>query len=227
MKKAWLILHEDTQKSIQQQEAELTAHCEEKVIQIVGRSTYGKSIFTAMEELASIAKTAAQHKCDYVAAADVNCVTDDYGVLVRVFLPFIKEGLTLYTADQGEILTDFFQKWPLIPYRFRNPDDFSIDGMLKEGEVPDYPQRRILDCCTFQIRRQGKIEEISFTDLCKGEQALILDELSPECLRLLCEELAWTLRYIGDEFSIFRNGQGGIFAMVSQDRIKIRERYHE
>lgn len=224
MKRAWLILDTDNPKSIQQQEAELVACCKEKEIQIAGKSTFGTSIFTAMSEIVSIAKIAVQNQCDYVAAADESCLSDDYGVLVRVFLPFEKEGLTPYTADQGEILSEFFKQWPLIRYRYRDPDEFSIDTILTDGDNPDYPQVRTLDCSMFQIRRQGKVEELAFTDLCEGEQARILDELPSDCLKALCKELAWHLRYIGDEFGIFRNDQGAIFAMVSPDRGKIGEK---
>ena len=225
MKRAWLILDAVCPKSIRQQEAELIACCKEKDIEIVGKSTYGMRLCAEVSEIISIAQMAVNNQCDYVAAAGGSCIADDYGVLVRTFLPFEKDGLTLYTADKGEILSEFFKEWPLIRYRYRDPDEFSIDNMLEDGDNPEYPQVRTLDCSMFQIRRQGKVAEFAFTDLCEMEQKRILDTLPVDCLRALCDELAWTLRYIGDQFSIFRSGQGGIFAMDIVDRNEIKERY--
>lgn len=225
MKRAWLILDAVCPKSIQQQEAELIACCKEKDIEIVGKSTYGMRLCAEVSEIISIAQMAVNNQCDYVAAAGGSCIADDYGVLVRTFLPFEKDGLTLYTADKGEILSEFFKEWPLIRYRYRDPDEFSIDNMLEDGDNPEYPQVRTLDCSMFQIRRQGKVAEFAFTDLCEMEQKRILDTLPVDCLRALCDELAWTLRYIGDQFSIFRSGQGGIFVMDIVDRNEIKERY--
>ena len=225
MKRAWLILDAVCPKSIQQQEAELIACCKEKDIEIVGKSTYGTRFCAEVSEIISIAQMAVNNQCDYVAAADESCITDDYGVLARTFLPFEKDGLTLYIADKGEILSEFFKEWPLIRYRYRDPDEFSIDNMLEEGNNPEYPRVRTLDCSMFQIRRQGNVAEFAFTDLCEMEQKRILDTLPVDCLRALCEELAWTLRYIGDQFDIFRSGQGGIFAMDIVDRNEIKERY--
>lgn len=225
MKRAWLILDTMCPKSIQQQEAELIACCKERDIQIIGKSTFGIRFCAEVSEIMSIARLAVQNQCDYVAAADESCITDDYGVLVRSFLPFEKDGLTLYTADKGEILSEFFKQWPLIRYRYRDPDEFSIDNILADGQNHEYPQVRTLDCSIFQIRRRGKVEEMAFTDLCEMEQNKILDTLPLDCMRALCKELAWTLRYMGDEFSIFRNGQGGIFAMDIPDLAQIKERY--
>lgn len=225
MKRAWLILDAMNPKSIQQQEAELIDCCNANDIQIIGKSTYGVRFCAEVSEIMSIARLAVQNQCDYVAAADESCITDDYGILVRSFLPFEKDGLTLYTADKGEILSEFFKQWPLIRYRYRDPDEFSIDSLLVDGMNPDYPQMRTLDCSMFRIRRQGQVKELAFTDLCEMEQNRILDLLPIDCMRALCKELAWTLRYMGDEFSIFRNGQGGIFAMEIPDRIHIKERY--
>lgn len=114
MKRAWLILDTMCPKSIQQQEAELIACCKERDIQIIGKSTYGIRFCAEVSEIMSIARLAVQNQCDYVAAADESCITDDYGVLVRSFLPFEKDGLTLYTADKGEILSEFFKQWPFL-----------------------------------------------------------------------------------------------------------------
>lgn len=227
MKRAWLILDAMSPKSIQQQEVELVACCEEKDIQIIGKSTYGMRFRAEVNEIISIARMAVKNHCDYVAAADESCITDDYSILVRVFLPFEKDGLTLYTADKGEILSEFFKQWPLIRYRYRDPDEFSIDSTLTNDDNPDYPQVRTLDCSMFQLRRQGKVEELAFTDLCEMEQNRILGSLPIDCMRALCKELAWTLRYMGDEFDIIRNGQGGIFAMNMPNPGHIRERYNK
>lgn len=57
----------------------------------------------------------------------------------------------------------------------------------------------------FRVKRDGKYENICFTDMTEDEQRKILDDdllLSEEDLRNLCLRLAQVVRNLGDMFDI-------------------------
>lgn len=54
----------------------------------------------------------------------------------------------------------------------------------------------------FRVKRDGKYENICFTDMTEGEQKATLDILSLEATQNLCLRLAQTIRNLGDMFDI-------------------------
>ena len=61
---------------------------------------------------------------------------------------------------------------------------------------------RNLDGAYFRIKRNGKFENICFSDLTDGEMDEILEARDVVWCRSLCKLLAHTLKDIGDEFDI-------------------------
>lgn len=62
--------------------------------------------------------------------------------------------------------------------------------------------QRNLDGAYFRIKRNGKFENICFSDLTDEEMDEILDTKNVEWCRSMCKLLAHTLQDIGEEFGI-------------------------
>lgn len=56
----------------------------------------------------------------------------------------------------------------------------------------------------FRVERDGKWQNICFSDMTKDEREEVLGEKSDEFLRNLCHRLADVIKEIGDEFDIVR-----------------------
>lgn len=61
---------------------------------------------------------------------------------------------------------------------------------------------RNLDGCYFRVFRDGKFQNICFSDLTEDEMHEKLDGRSAEWLESLCVHLGQCLREIGDQFDI-------------------------
>ena len=63
--------------------------------------------------------------------------------------------------------------------------------------------KRNLDGCYFRVCRDGKWENVCFSDLTANERVEVLQSKSPEWLRSLCYHLADTIQQIGNAFDIY------------------------
>lgn len=54
----------------------------------------------------------------------------------------------------------------------------------------------------FRVERNGKFEDVCFTDMTEMEQKRVIDDFSPEALRNMCMVLAGVVRNLGDMFDI-------------------------
>lgn len=54
----------------------------------------------------------------------------------------------------------------------------------------------------FRAERNGKFEDVCFTDMTELEQRRVTDDFSPESLRNMCIVLAGVVRNLGDMFDI-------------------------
>lgn len=54
----------------------------------------------------------------------------------------------------------------------------------------------------FRVKRDGKYENICFTDMTEEEQKRAIYDFSPESLRNMCIVLAGVVRNLGDMFDI-------------------------
>lgn len=61
---------------------------------------------------------------------------------------------------------------------------------------------RELDGCYFRIQRDGKWQNICFSDLTEIERDFVMKDRDERWLKSLCGHLADCLRGIGDEFDI-------------------------
>lgn len=71
-----------------------------------------------------------------------------------------------------------------------------------DSAAKEYPIIRNLDGCYFRVERDGKHENICFSDLTEQERGVILSGKGVPWLISLVEHLADTLRAIGDAFDI-------------------------
>lgn len=65
-----------------------------------------------------------------------------------------------------------------------------------------YPVKRGLDGILYRVQRNGKYENVCFSDLNEAETDEMLRYRSVVGLRELCRELQRTIRHIGDHFDI-------------------------
>lgn len=72
---------------------------------------------------------------------------------------------------------------------------------LSGGELLDYTTRN-LDGCYFRVERNGKYENICFSDLTDGEREFVMTGRNEEWLKSLCCHLADCLQYIGNELDV-------------------------
>ena len=63
---------------------------------------------------------------------------------------------------------------------------------------------RNLDGCYFRVKRDGKWQDICFSDLTKEEQKLMLKDKNEEWLKRLCFYLADLIKDIGDKLDIVK-----------------------
>lgn len=54
----------------------------------------------------------------------------------------------------------------------------------------------------FRVERNGKFEDVCFTDMTELEQKRAIYDFSPEALRNMCMVLAGVVRNLGDMFDI-------------------------
>lgn len=65
-----------------------------------------------------------------------------------------------------------------------------------------YPKQRELDGVYFRVQRDGKWNNICFSDLTDGEKQNVLDGKTDEWLRSMCVMLSNVIRCIGDELDL-------------------------
>ena len=63
---------------------------------------------------------------------------------------------------------------------------------------------RDLDGSYFRVKRNGKWQNISFSDLTESEMYEVIDSKGVMWLRNMCVFLGQTIRKIGDEFDLVR-----------------------
>lgn len=63
---------------------------------------------------------------------------------------------------------------------------------------------RDLDGSYFRVKRNGKWQNISFSDLTESEMYEVIDSKGMMWLRNMCVFLGQTIRKIGDEFDLVR-----------------------
>lgn len=66
---------------------------------------------------------------------------------------------------------------------------------------------RELDGCYFRVERNGRYQNICFSDLSESEMNDVLKGRNEEWLQSLCVHLGQTIRTIGDQFDICRNDE--------------------
>jgi len=67
-----------------------------------------------------------------------------------------------------------------------------------------YPERRELDGCYFRVERDGKWQNICFSDLTENERYAVTADKNALWLQSLCNHLANSLHNIGDELDLCR-----------------------
>ena len=70
------------------------------------------------------------------------------------------------------------------------------------AENTKYPIKRNLDSIYFRVERDGKFENICFSDLTTHEQHKVIKKYDSAQLTKLCVKLANTIRKIGDELDV-------------------------
>ena len=65
-------------------------------------------------------------------------------------------------------------------------------------------ESRDLDGSYFRVKRNGKWQNISFSDLTESEMYEVIDSKGMMWLRNMCVFLGQTIRKIGDEFDLVR-----------------------
>lgn len=65
-----------------------------------------------------------------------------------------------------------------------------------------YPKQRELDGVYFRVERDGKWENICFSDLTDDEQLAVLSYKTIDWLKTMCLRLSDVIRCIGDEFDL-------------------------
>ena len=80
------------------------------------------------------------------------------------------------------------------------PYDYDLAVKLSECDEfkPKYPRVRNLDGVYFRVERDGKFENVCFSDLTSEEREKILADKPTEWLKQMCRLLADSLRKIGD-----------------------------
>ena len=66
----------------------------------------------------------------------------------------------------------------------------------------EYPRKRNLDGCYFRVERNGKYEDVCFTDLTEEEQAKFIQGRSAEWLTSLVMHFGKIIRMLGDALDL-------------------------
>lgn len=66
----------------------------------------------------------------------------------------------------------------------------------------EYPIRRELDGIYFRVERDGKWENICFSDLTDNEQLNVLYKKDNDWLKTMCLRLSDVIRQIGDQYDL-------------------------
>ena len=72
----------------------------------------------------------------------------------------------------------------------------------KSVKTTVYPVKRELDGAYFSIKRDGKIEELCFSDMTEKEMFKAIEKWDIIALRRMCVLLGETLHILGDQFDI-------------------------
>lgn len=83
-----------------------------------------------------------------------------------------------------------------------NNDYCEIERTVEKPKPEGYPTKRDLDGCYFRVERDGKWENICFSDLTELERGKVMAGKGIPWLTSLVEHLADTLHAIGDAFDI-------------------------
>lgn len=75
--------------------------------------------------------------------------------------------------------------------------------------VEKYPEKRNLDGCYFRVERDGKWQNICFSDLTETERGKILADKGVPWLISLVEHLAHSIRGMGDTLDIYGGTDDG------------------
>lgn len=87
-------------------------------------------------------------------------------------------------------------------------DDFcEIERKVDKAKPDGYPTVRNLDGCYFRVERDGKWENICFSDLTEQERGKVMAGKGEPWLISLIEHLADTLHAIGDAFDIYSRNE--------------------
>lgn len=68
--------------------------------------------------------------------------------------------------------------------------------------MTEYPKKRNLDGCYFRVCRNGKFENVCFTDLTEVEQQKVCENRGWKWLTSLVMYLSGVIRGMGDRFDI-------------------------
>ena len=71
----------------------------------------------------------------------------------------------------------------------------------------DYPEKRNLDPVYFRVERNGRYEDVCFTDLTEAERDKAMQNRPPDWYKGLATILADQLRFMGDDMNIKRNDE--------------------
>lgn len=213
-KKAWGYIKAANNDSGVEQLQHLTAHCKKANIEIIGVT---EEIGLGTDPMKSVEKAidcARDRQCDYVAMIDSSMV-DTYDENFTKFLELrFSDGISLYSANQGEFFNQIVDAFPLLRHRFAPATWFSIDDLLEEDCDIEYPVKRDLDTTYIRLNRQGETCDVCISDLCQDERLRVLQDMKENELRELCEKLITDLRFIGDVFDMVHSKDYGYRAAV-------------
>ena len=71
----------------------------------------------------------------------------------------------------------------------------------------DYPEQRYLDTVFFRVERDGKWQDVCFTDLTEAERDKVMYDKPLDWYKGLATLLADQLRFMGDDMNIKRNDE--------------------
>ena len=211
MKRAWLYLNAHNEDGISLQRKSLTLHCRKNDIEVIGETAANREKRNDLDGLASAIESAKESKCDYLAIHTKDTIEIDEQIYIAASEAYIGYNLSLYSPEDGAFIEKTYKTLPALKLLFA-PNLFSIDEELEEGEEPEYPEVRGLPSLKVRVKRQGKICELSFTDLCETEQLYVLSCMSKEELKSLMMEFTRSVQILGDLFDIRRDQDGQLTA---------------
>lgn len=215
MKRAWLYLHAPDKNGISHQRENLTIHCGENDIEVIGETVAVREKRSDLDQLNFALKSAKESKCDYLAIHTSDTIEMDEQAFIAASEAYIECGLSLYSVEDGAFIEKTYRTVPMLKL-VNAPNLFSIDEELEEGEEPEYPEIRGLPSFTVRVKRQGKICELSFTDMCETEQLFVLSCMSKEEIQALMMKLAHSMQMLGEMFDIRRDQDGQFTAKGKQ-----------